>query len=42
MLKPEHPGSCAYLGCIGNDDTGKKMQEILKEETLDGVFSIDS
>ena len=30
MLKPEQPNSCAYLGCIGKDDIGKKMLDILK------------
>jgi len=35
------PGATAYLGCIGNDSEGKRMQDQLQSEGVHGEFRID-
>mmetsp|Transcript_120702 Transcript_120702/g.346820 ORF Transcript_120702/g.346820 Transcript_120702/m.346820 type:complete len:342 (+) Transcript_120702:81-1106(+) len=37
----QQPGMTAYMGCIGDDDFGKKLQEACKEDGVQALYMID-
>lgn len=38
----QEPGHTAYMGCIGNDDFGKKLQEACKTDGVQAMYMVDS
>jgi hypothetical protein len=34
MMKSKYPASCLYLGCIGEDDVGKVLEDAAHGEGL--------
>jgi len=41
MLKNVHPGKCAFIGSIGNDEVGRVLQDELRNTGIEGAFHID-
>jgi len=37
----QEPGMTAYMGCIGNDDFGKKLQAACKEDGVQALYMVD-
>lgn len=40
LRKANFDGDVAFVGCIGNDDSGKTLQKCLKDVQMHGVFAI--
>ena len=41
MLKDNHPGKCAYFGCVGKDEVAKVLEEELEKKGVHGNFHHD-
>merc|ERR1719236_352 len=37
----QEPGKTAYMGCIGDDDFGKKLQDACKADGVQAMYMVD-